>query len=107
MPLTPLNRLNAIFVLAVDRIAKSPYLLYWSMSSAIGLYTSAGVNFFPLPLTLELTDAGSSVCLGTSSWHSQLRVGTWFFSFEFEVLLRSIQRSQCRSHRSGTSVPDR
>jgi energy-coupling factor transporter transmembrane protein EcfT len=37
-PLTPLNRLNAIFVLAVDRIAKSPYHFNWSMSSAIGLY---------------------------------------------------------------------
>jgi hypothetical protein len=36
-PLTP--RLNAIFVLAVDRITKSPYLFNWSMSSAIGLYT--------------------------------------------------------------------
>jgi hypothetical protein len=42
-PLTPLNRLNAIFVLAVDRIAKSPYLLNWSMSSAIGLYSDAQV----------------------------------------------------------------
>jgi hypothetical protein len=31
----PLNRLNAIFVLAVDRIAKSPYLFNWSMSCAI------------------------------------------------------------------------
>jgi hypothetical protein len=36
-PLKSLNRLNAIFVLAVDRIAKSPYLFNWSMSSAIGL----------------------------------------------------------------------
>ena len=36
--LNPLNRLNAIFILAVDRIAKSPYLFNWSMSSAICLY---------------------------------------------------------------------
>jgi hypothetical protein len=35
-PQPPLNRLNAIFVLAVDRIAKSPHLFNWS--SAIGLY---------------------------------------------------------------------
>ena len=40
-PLTPLNRLNAIFVLAVDRIAKSPCLFNWSMSSAIDLYACA------------------------------------------------------------------
>jgi hypothetical protein len=38
--LNPLNRLNAIFVLAIDRIAKSPDLFNWSMSSAIGLYHS-------------------------------------------------------------------
>jgi hypothetical protein len=37
--LNPLNRLNAIFVLAVDRIAKSPYQFNWSMSSAIDLYS--------------------------------------------------------------------
>jgi hypothetical protein len=36
-PLTPLNRLHAIFVLAVERIAKSPYLFNWSMSSAVDL----------------------------------------------------------------------
>jgi uncharacterized membrane protein YgcG len=36
--LNPLNRLNALFVLAVDRIAKSPYQFNWLMSSAIGLY---------------------------------------------------------------------
>jgi hypothetical protein len=38
--LNPLNRLDAIFVLAVDRIAKSPYLFNWSMSSAIGLFAA-------------------------------------------------------------------
>jgi hypothetical protein len=32
--LNPLNRLNAIFVLAVDRTAKSPNLLNGSMSGA-------------------------------------------------------------------------
>jgi hypothetical protein len=31
-PLTPLNRLNAIFVLAVDRNRESPHLCNWSMS---------------------------------------------------------------------------
>ena len=36
-PLTRLNRLNAIFVLAVQGIAKSPCLFDWSMSSAIDL----------------------------------------------------------------------
>jgi hypothetical protein len=33
----PLNRLNAIFVLAADRTAKSSYLFNWSTSFAIGL----------------------------------------------------------------------
>jgi hypothetical protein len=36
--LAPLSRLNAIFVLAVHRIAKSLNLFNWSMSSAIDLY---------------------------------------------------------------------
>jgi hypothetical protein len=45
-PLTPLNRLSAIFVLAVDWIAKSPYLFNWSMSSAIDLY---GISFSQVP----------------------------------------------------------
>jgi hypothetical protein len=40
--LTPLNRLNAVFVLAVDRVAKSPYLFNGSLSSAIGLFVLTG-----------------------------------------------------------------
>jgi hypothetical protein len=36
--LDPLKSANAIFVLAVERMAKSPNLFNWSMSSAIGLY---------------------------------------------------------------------
>jgi hypothetical protein len=63
MPLTPLNRLNAIFLLAGDRIAKSPYLFNWSMSSASGL--------LPLPQRLpqELTHAVSAPAAGSR--------GTW------------------------------
>jgi hypothetical protein len=46
MPATPLNRLNAIFLLAVDRIAKSPYQFNWSMSSATGLYAACLSQLF-------------------------------------------------------------
>jgi hypothetical protein len=53
--LTPLNRLNAIFVLAVDRIAKSPHLLNCSMSSALDLYSIAFGNDTTLSLSLAST----------------------------------------------------
>jgi hypothetical protein len=37
--LSPLNRLNAMFVLVVDRVAKSPHLFNWLMGSAIDFIT--------------------------------------------------------------------
>ena len=56
--LNPLNRLNAIFVLAVERIAKSPYLFNWSMSSAIGLYSDAKVANRDVKVWLGATENG-------------------------------------------------
>ena len=53
--LNPLNRLNAIFVLAVDRIAKSPNLFNWSMISAIGLYLEAAPRAAAMCLAVLVT----------------------------------------------------
>jgi hypothetical protein len=54
-----LHRLNAIFVFAVGRIAKSPYLFNWSMSSAIGLYRGEGEVRCASPSDISLGDSYS------------------------------------------------